>query len=101
MSNVQFKNPNKHHSVPFFKHQAFIVYKSETEKYPDMVEVAKGPKWGRAIIGKKYLSPHFAMLAIDTFTIEAKIAADKRAAVKDLESEGFNSDESLESDELE
>lgn len=101
MRELEFKNPNKNNPVPFFKHQSFTVYKSETEKYPEMVEIAKGPKWGKELLGKKYLNLHYALVAIDTVSIENKIAGDKKSAVKGLESEGFEVDASLESDELE
>jgi hypothetical protein len=56
MSNIQFKAPNKNHLVPYLKHGVFYIYKAETEKYPEMVEVVKGPKWGRSIINKKYVA---------------------------------------------
>jgi hypothetical protein len=99
MSKFEFKTPNKNHSLPYIKHGVFYIYKVENEKYPDMVEIAKGPKWGRAILNKKYLSLKFATLAIDVTTTEHKIDGGKKEAVKDLEKEGFDTDASLESHE--
>jgi hypothetical protein len=101
MSNIQFKEPNKTHSVPFLKYGVFYIYKAETEKYPEMVEVVKGPKWGRSIINKKYIGLKFATLAIDAITTEHKIEGGKKTAVADLEKEGFDAEASLVlSDEL-
>ena len=98
MSEIKFKNPNKNHPVPYFKHGVFYVYKSDAdiERYPEMVEVVKGPKWGRGIINKKYLNTKFAMIAIDTITTEYKIEGGKKTAVADLEKEGFDVDASFE-----
>jgi hypothetical protein len=96
MSNIQFKAPNKNHLVPYLKHGVFYIYKAETEKYPEMVEVVKGPKWGRSIINKKYVALKFATLAIDTLTTEFKIEGGKKTAVADLEKEGFDAEASLE-----
>lgn len=101
MKSYEFNEPNKNNPVPFYKHNSFIVYKSETEKYPEMVEIAKGPKWAKPLVGKKYLNLHFALVAIDTLSTENKIASDKKSALKGLESEGFVVEESLESDEIE
>jgi hypothetical protein len=99
MSNFEFKTPNKTHLLPYIKHGVFYIYKVENEKYPDMVEVSKGPKWGKAILNKKYLSLKFATLAIDVTTTEHKIDNGKKDAVNDLEKEGFESEASLVSDD--
>jgi hypothetical protein len=96
MSNIQFKAPNKNHLVPYLKHGVFYIYKAETEKYPEMVEVVKGPKWGRSIINKKYVSLKFATMAIDILTTEFKFEGGKKTAVADLEKEGFDAEASLE-----
>ena len=99
MSKSEFKAPNKNHPLPYIKHGVFYIYKVENDKYPEMVEVSKGPKWGRMILNKKYLSLKFATLAIDVATTEHRIDGGKKDAVKDLEKEGFDTDASLTSDD--
>lgn len=100
MKSYEFKEPNKVNPVPFFKHQSFTIYKSETEKYPEMVEIVKGPKWAKQLVGKKYLNLHYALVAIDTLTTENKIASDKKSALKGLEENVPDYVEVDESDEL-
>ncbi len=95
MNNIEFKSPNKNHPVPYLKHGVFYIYKAESEKYPEMVEIVKGPKWGRSIINKKYIGLKFAALAIDALTTEYKIEGGRKAAVADLEKEGFDVEASL------
>ena len=41
MNNIEFKSPNKNHPVPYLKHGVFYIYKAESEKYPEMVEIVK------------------------------------------------------------
>jgi hypothetical protein len=99
MNNFEFKIPNKTHPLPYIKHGVFYIYKVENEKYPEMVEISKGPKWGRDILNKRYLSLKFATLAIDLTTTEHRIDSGKKDAVKDLEKEGFDTEASLVSDD--
>lgn len=99
MTELKFKEPNKNHPLPYLKHGVFYIYKVESEKYPEMVEVSKGPKWGRSILNKRYLNFKFALLAIDTISTEHKIEGGKKDAVADLEKEGFDTDTLSESED--
>ena len=93
---ITFKNPNKNHSTPFFRYQMFSVSKSTTEKYPDMVEVSRGPKWGKEIVGKKYLNETYAVKAIELIKSEYLISKSKSKVMKTLEKEGYDVDAALE-----
>lgn len=93
---ITFKNPNKNHPSPFFRYQMFSVCKVENEKYPDMVEISRGPKWGNDIVGKKYLNEEYAIKAIELFKSEHLINRAKSQTVKMLEKEGYDADAALE-----
>lgn len=94
--NITFKNPNKNHTSPFFRYQMFSVSRVENEKYPNMVEISRGPKWGKDIIGKKYLDETYAVKAIDLFKSEYMITKSKVKVIKTLENEGYDVDAALE-----
>lgn len=94
--NITFKKPNKNHTSPFFRYQMFSVSKVGNEKYPDMVEISRGPKWGRPIIGKKYLDEKYAVKAIDSFKVDYMITKSKVKVLKTLENEGYDVDAALE-----
>jgi hypothetical protein len=93
---ITFKNPNKNHPSPFFRYQMFSVCKVENEKYPDMVEISRGPKWGKEIIGKRYLDESYAVKAIDLFKGNHLIDKSKVKVLKTLENEGYDVDAALE-----
>lgn len=93
---ITFSKPNKNHPNPFYRYQLFSISKVGNEKYPDMVEISRGPKWGKEIIGKKYLNPMFAIKSIDLHKSENLIQKDKKKVVKSLEREGFDVDVALE-----
>jgi hypothetical protein len=94
--NITFKKPNKNHPTPFFRYQMFSVCKSPTEKYTDMVEISRGPKWGKSIVGKKYLNKEYAIKAIELYKSEYLIHRSKSQTVKMLEREGYDADAALE-----
>jgi hypothetical protein len=68
----------------------------ETDKYPTRVEINRGPKVGKSIIGKKYLNHFYAMKAIDTFKTERMIDGQISTVVHMLETEGYDVDSALE-----
>ena len=94
--NITFKKPNKNHTSPFFRYQMFSVSKVGNEKYPNMVEITRGPKWGKDIIGKKYLDENYAIKAIELFKSEHLINRAKSQTIKMLEKEGYDADAALE-----
>ena len=50
--NIEFKKPNKNHPQPFIRHSNFSIMKAATEKYPEMVEILRGPSYARKFFGK-------------------------------------------------
>jgi hypothetical protein len=92
----QYKNPDKNHDKPFFRYGGFSVCMTPNEKYGEMVEINRGPKTGRDLIGKKYLNHFFAIKAIDTFKTEKMIQKQISSVVSVLESEGYDVDAALE-----
>lgn len=92
----EYKNPDKNHSNPFFRYGSYSISMSPTDKYPDMVEISRGPKVGRRLIGRKYLNHFYAMKAIDTFKTERMINSQISSVVSTLESEGYDVDMALE-----
>jgi hypothetical protein len=92
----QFKNPDKNHKNPYVRYSTFSVEMVKSEKYPHLVEVTRSPKWARSIVGKRYVSYHHAMIAIDTLRMEYMIDKSKSKVVEELEREGFDSDMALE-----
>lgn len=96
LTQPQYKNPDKNHSNPFFRYGGFSISMNTNEMYPDMVEISKGPKIGRGIIGKKYINHSFAIKAIDAFKTERMINKQISSVVFILESEGYDADAALE-----
>ena len=71
---VSFKKPNKNHSRPFFRYNNFSVMDSSNEKFPDLVEIVRGPSWARRYFGKKYVNIESAIKSVDLICAERMIA---------------------------
>jgi hypothetical protein len=92
----QYKNPDKNHDKPFFRYGGYSICMNPVDKYPDMVQVCKGPKAGKSLIGRNYLNHFFAIKIIDTFKTERMINKQITSVVTTLESEGYDVDAALE-----
>lgn len=92
----QYKNPDKNHNKPFFRYGGFSICMNSNEKYPEMVEINRGPKVGKSLIGKNYVNHTFAIKAIDAFKTEKMITKQISSVVSVLESEGYDVDAALE-----
>lgn len=88
----KYKNADKNHPYPYFRYNLYSICMTPTDKYPHMVQIHRGPKVGRSIIGKKYLNHFFAIKAIDEFKTEMMIDKQLSSVVSTLESEGFDAD---------
>lgn len=77
---ITFKKPNKNHSRPFIRHSNFSIMKAETEKYPEMVELLRGPSYARKFFGKKFINIEAAIKSVDLICAERMIA--KQAMVE-------------------
>lgn len=92
----QYKNPDKNHSQPFFRYGGYSICMNSNEKYSEMVQIYRGPKIGKSLIGKNYVNHSFAIKAIDTFKTERMITKQISSVVSILESEGYDVDAALE-----
>jgi hypothetical protein len=79
------------------KYNGFHLTMNPTEKYPHMIQICKGPKSGKHLIGKKYLTKEFAIKAIDEYKVDKMIKSQISSVVRTLESEGYDVDLILES----
>ena len=85
MSDINFKHkPNKNHANRYFKHANFSIMDISSEKFPEMVKIVLGPKWGKSILGKQYVNPKFAVKAIDFLQIEHRILSMSSDDTKEL-----------------
>jgi hypothetical protein len=87
-----FNKPNKNHPRPFFRHTNFSVMEAGNDKFPEMVEVVKGPAWGKYIVGRKYLSAEFAVKAITAAHAEHMVSGGAKQAKMELMDLGFGED---------
>jgi hypothetical protein len=71
---ISFKKPNKNHSRPFIRHSNFSIMQAATDKYPQMVEIVRGPSYARSYFGKKYVSIEAAIKSVDLICAERMIA---------------------------
>jgi hypothetical protein len=71
---ITFKKPNKNHSRPFIRYQNFSIMESKNEKYPEMVELLRGPSYARKFFGKKYVNVEAAIKSVDLICAERMIA---------------------------
>jgi hypothetical protein len=88
----QYKNPDKSHTKPFFRYETYSICMSPTEKYPEMVEICRTPKTGKALLGKKYVNHFFAIKSINTYKAEKMIRKQFSNTVSVLETEGYDVD---------
>ena len=77
---ITFKKPNKNHSRPFIRYQNFSIMESKNEKYPEMVELLRGPSYARKFFGKKFINVESAIKSVDLICAERMIA--KQAMVE-------------------
>ena len=71
---ITFKKPNKNHSRPFVRYQNFSIMEANNEKYPEMVEILRGPSYARKFFGKKFINVESAIKSVDLICAERMIA---------------------------
>jgi hypothetical protein len=71
---ILFKKPNKNHSRPFVRYQNFSIMEANNEKYPQMVELLRGPSYAKKFFGKKYVNIEAAIKSVDLICAERMIA---------------------------
>lgn len=83
--NIQFKKPNKNHPQPFIRHSNFSIMKAETEKYPEMVVILRGPSYARKFFGKKFINIESAIKSVDLICAERMIAKQSMVETESIE----------------
>ena len=83
--NIQFKKPNKNHPQPFIRYSNFSIMKAETAKYPEMVEILRGPSFARKYFGKKYVNVESAIKSVDLLCAERMIDKQKMLETEAIE----------------
>ena len=83
--NIEFKKPNKNHPQPFIRHSNFSIMKAANEKYPEMVEILRGPSYARKFFGKKYVNIEAAIKSVDLICAERMIAKQSMVETESIE----------------
>ena len=60
-----------------------------SEKFPDMVQLSKGPAKLKSVIGRKFISLEKAVLAIDVAVVESLIGGEKLKAKLEMVESGI------------
>jgi len=83
--NIEFKKPNKNHPHPFIRYSNFSIMKAATEKYPEMVEILRGPSYARKFFGKKFINIESAIKSVDLICAERMIAKQSMVETESIE----------------
>jgi hypothetical protein len=82
---ITFKKPNKNHSRPFIRYQNFSIMEARNEKYPEMVELLRGPSYARKFFGKKYVNVEAAIKSVDLICAERMIEKQSMVETESIE----------------
>ena len=82
---ITFKKPNKNHSRPFVRYQNFSIMEANNEKYPEMVEILRGPSYARKFFGKKFINIESAIKSVDLICAERMIAKQSMVETESIE----------------
>ena len=66
----------------------------ENEKFPTMVQIEKAPSKLKSIMGKKFINPTKAQVAIELVIAESLIKGGSKLVAKELDSIGFLAEDS-------
>ncbi len=83
-----FKKGTKLNPLPYFRYGNVSVSDVSNEKFPEMVQITNGPAKYKHLIGKKYVTPAYAMVAIDEAQAYSLIGKGASAVTKELLSAG-------------
>lgn len=74
------------------RYKNVIVLPIENEKFPSLVKIEKAPAKIKSLIGKQYITPKKAQIAIELLLAEKLIGNSAKAVKKELESIGVISE---------
>jgi hypothetical protein len=75
------------------RYKNVVVLPIEHEKFPSLVKIEKAPAKIKSLIGKQYITPQKAQVAIETALAEKLIGKAANSVKKELESVGLISEE--------
>ena len=94
-----FKKASKLNPFPYFRYSNVSVSDVSNEKFPEMVQITAGPAKYRHLMGKKYVNPTFAMMAINEAQAETLIGKGRKSVESELVSAGLIPFETVSDDE--
>lgn len=84
-----FKKASKLNPYPYFRYGNVSVSDVSNEKFPEMVQITAGPAKYRHLMGKKYVNPTYAMLAIDEAQAFSLIDKGSNSVLKEMDAAGI------------
>jgi anti-sigma regulatory factor (Ser/Thr protein kinase) len=81
---IEFTAPTARIPQPHLKRGGFTILSTPTDKFPELVTIAKGPKKWNDMVGRKYLDIHKCSIAVDEFLALNVVAKVTKNAKKDL-----------------
>lgn len=84
-----FKKASKLNPLPYFRYGNVSVSDVSNEKFPEMVQITNGPAKYRHLMGKKYVNPTYAMVAIDEAQAFSLIDKGGNSVLKEMDAAGI------------
>ncbi len=84
-----FKKASKLNPYPYFRYANVSISDASNEKFPEMVMITAGPAKYRHLMGKKYVNPTYAMLAVDEAQAFSLIDKGSKSVLKDMDAAGI------------
>ncbi len=84
-----FKKASKLNPLPYFRYGNVSVSDVSNEKFPELVQITNGPAKYRHLMGKKYVNPTFAMVAIDEAQAFSLIDKGGNSVLKEMDAAGI------------
>jgi hypothetical protein len=76
------------------RYKNVVVVPADNEKFPTMVQIEKAPAKLKSIMGKKFINPIKAQVAIELLIAESLIKGGSKLVAKELDSIGFLAEDS-------
>ena len=76
------------------RYKNVVVVPADNEKFPTMVQIEKTPAKLKSIMGKKFINPIKAQVAIELVIAESLIKGGSKLVAKELDSIGFLAEDS-------
>lgn len=84
-----FRGPTKTNPFPYFRYGNVSISDISNEKFPEMVQITAGPAKYSYLMGKKYVNPTFAMMAVDEAQAFSLIDKGSKSVLKEMDAAGI------------